>query len=140
MKKLYFLAYLLRHKLYLAYYSLRFFPLPIKTILIHDLDKLKNLDEYSQNYAGFPTDRSLFIARDHTFTQPHHFEHWQGYEIPTLALHEMLSDWLSAAQCKTGDARSALHWWIDHEDVLPIHVNTKQRINEIFKSKVGKSL
>lgn len=85
--------------------------------VVHDLDKfnLHTWHVYAKWLAGNGSDVWAEYAKHH-HSQPHHWEFWNGKEIPKRYLLEMAADWRVAA----GD-RDPREWFWKRRSSMKLH-------------------
>lgn len=137
--------YLLLHKWYVLLAGVRL-GVPLWALIIHDWTKWRRAEwqPYVQHfYDGGawrerPDARAAVEAAQlmHVTTNPHHWQYWQGREMPHVYVREMLADWESANRVRRrllpwlgGDAPpSVTAWYAAHSTTITLHPRTRAMV------------
>ncbi len=135
------LCYLARHKWY-VYKAGRALGVGRLQLLIHDWSKLLPIEwcAYANYFfgekvetfheAGKRTDPAA-VAFDrawahHLRKNPHHWQYYDGAEMPAKYALEMVADWIGAgaAQGKTSSTH-VFNWYHENKDRIVLHLHTR---------------
>ena len=112
---------------------------PMEMLEKHDNQKLEPwlLAEYDRWFCGDGKNKDQFLSvlKFHTHSNPHHWEYWDGEEIPEVQVREMIADWISATIIHTGKKPDKHYWSWFHAsfDRMKLHPNTRELIVKILK-------
>ena len=112
MKYLRYLRYLIVHT---HRVRMKCWRLGLYHAMFHDLDKFLpwNFIRHARGEYNFHRER-----------RKHHWEYWQGEEMPVKYVEEMLVDWIVSAEMQGNDLKS----WYNKKMDINLHPNTKQVI------------
>lgn len=137
--------YLLLHKWYVLCAGIRL-GVPLWRLLIHDWTKWRRAEwipyvTYFYDSGAWRNDEIARAAvleaqRLHVETNPHHWQYWQGREMPQALVREMLADWEGANRVKRqllpwldGDAPPDVPtWYAAHNAELTLHPHTRAMV------------
>jgi hypothetical protein len=129
-----FLAYWVRHKWHVAVAGRRL-RLPYWRLLIHDWSKLtpKEFWPNVRHHAGLATKTEIATMREmHWRRNDHHWQHWNGAEMPEVAVREMVADWISAGIAK-GDPGTVHDWYAVNAERIGISHATRTRVAVVLR-------
>ena len=126
-------GYLIRHKLFVFVAGVRL-GVPIWRLLIHDWSKFTPTEwnPYSRRHSGFPIGEEMAraIAHHHRWN-PHHWEHWNGRQMPPHFAREMVADWVGAERANHGswEIRS---WYVERQHAMTMHPTTRALVESLL--------
>lgn len=149
-----YLWYILKHKYYVFYYGLEFYPYcSIWQLLVHDLSKFLPSEffpylnwfykkEQTVPFSKFLDRKDRFNAAwlKHIHRNPHHWQYWilqqdngkfLALQIPPRYLFEMLVDWMAMA--KTFGNPSVSWWYEKNRMNIQLHDETRKQVESYFK-------
>ena len=152
-----YLAYLLRHKWYVAYAGVRL-GVPLWRLLIHDWTKFTRAEwgPYVRRFFGARgsvldkgADPQEFqdAWRHHYERNPHHPEYWRQPEedgtlranwMPPKYVREMVADWYGAGMAQGKPDIEG--WYFANKERLPLHPGSRFLATQVLKEAQRKNL
>lgn len=132
-----YLSYVVRHKYY-VYRAGRFFGVGVWQLLKHDASKFLRSEWVPYANFFYGNDRKYWSPlmrrawKSHLARNPHHWEYWNGQEIPDRYVREMVADWAGAGKAITGKWSDLISWADENIPKMNLHPKTAEKVDKLI--------
>jgi hypothetical protein len=112
---------------------------PLWQLLTHDWSRFTPGEFLvcAPKHAGLPSPRYLTVNAHHQRLHPHHWEYWQGREMPERFAREMVADWFGRGRAFHGRWEAA-EWYAANRDAVTLHPSTRAFVESLLNQRASK--